>query len=182
MSTYYEFYIGRDMGDKIEAIGPYIRKDGEYKLTPLLSRSRSFICWDEFDAWQLDPSKLPEDQIDFFTEESWSGEERRSLSYIMSYYDVADLAEEGPTQGYVTLDELDYVASQYYAQEALYDIMVRTTAMIAEMDPETRKNYGHIAFTDRNSTGYICMQLINSVDPVEYDVEDDELCFIIRVC
>ena len=31
MSTYYEFYIGVNKGDKVEVIGPFTRKDGEYK-------------------------------------------------------------------------------------------------------------------------------------------------------
>ena len=48
MSTYYEFYAAVEKDGKIEAIGPYIRKDGEYRLTPILSRSRSFIQWDDF--------------------------------------------------------------------------------------------------------------------------------------
>ena len=43
MSTYYEFYAAVNKGDKIEAIGPYIKKDGEYRLLPILTRSRSFI-------------------------------------------------------------------------------------------------------------------------------------------
>ena len=31
MSTYYEFYIGVNKGDKVEVIGPFIKKDGEWK-------------------------------------------------------------------------------------------------------------------------------------------------------
>ena len=48
MSTYYEFYAAIEKDGKIEAIGPYIRKGGGYRLTPILSRSRSFIQWDDF--------------------------------------------------------------------------------------------------------------------------------------
>ncbi len=53
MSTYYDFYVGVKKDDKIEAIGPYIRKDGEYHLVPIVSRSRSFIHFDEFGYWEL---------------------------------------------------------------------------------------------------------------------------------
>ena len=37
MSAYYEFYIGVNKGEKVEVIGPFIRKGGEYKLTPILT-------------------------------------------------------------------------------------------------------------------------------------------------
>lgn len=41
MSTYYDFYLAVKKDDKIEAIGPYVRKEGEYRLVPIVSRSRS---------------------------------------------------------------------------------------------------------------------------------------------
>ena len=50
------------------------------------------------------------------------------------------------------------------------------------MDPETRKEYGHIAYLDHCSTGYICSQLINAVDPFEYGYDSKDLFFIVRVC
>ena len=68
------------------------------------------------------------------------------------------------------------VASQHYSQDALWDIWVKTPEMAAEMDPETRKEHGHIAYIDRCSTGYICRQLINTVDPIEYGYEDEGQC------
>lgn len=71
MSTYYEFYVAVRRDDKIEAVGPYVRKeDGSFRLTPLLTRSRSFIQWNEFGAWELQVEKMAEDQVDFFSEES----------------------------------------------------------------------------------------------------------------
>jgi hypothetical protein len=63
MSTYYEFYAAAEKDGKIEAIGPYVCKDGKYRLTPILSRSRSFIQWDEFGYWDLPIEKMAEDQI-----------------------------------------------------------------------------------------------------------------------
>ena len=50
MSTYYDFYLAVKKDDKIEAIGPYIRKEGEYRLVPIVSRSRSFIDIDDYDG------------------------------------------------------------------------------------------------------------------------------------
>ena len=50
------------------------------------------------------------------------------------------------------------------------------------VDPETRKEYGHIAYIDHFSTGYICRQLINAVDPFDYEYDSKDLCFIVRVC
>ena len=153
MSTYYEFYAAAEKDGKIRAIGPYIRKDGEYRLTPILSRSR---CW--------------------------ISDERQSTSYYISYKDIAALADDGLVQGYVTLDELNMVVSEHYSQDAIWDIWVKTPEVAAEMDPETRKQYGHIAYIDRCSTGYICSQLINMVDPIEYGYDSEELRFIVRVC
>lgn len=77
MSTYYEFYAAVEKGGNIEAIGPYVRKDGEYRLTPILSRSRSFIQWDEFGYWDLPIEKMAEDQIEFFTDTGWISDERQ---------------------------------------------------------------------------------------------------------
>lgn len=182
MSTYYEFYAAAEKDGKIEAIGPYIRKDGEYRLTPILSRSRSFIQWDEFGYWNLPIEKMAEDQIEFFTDTGCISDERQSISYYILYKDIASLADDGLVQGYVTLEELNMVASEHYSQDAIWDIWVKTPEVAAEMDPETRKQYGHIAYIDRYSTGYICSQLINMVDPIEYGYESEELRFIVRVC
>ena len=182
MSTYYEFYAAVEKDGKIEAIGPYVHKDGEYRLTPILSRSRSFIQWDEFECWDLAIEKMAEDQVEFFTDTGWVSDERRSIAYFISYKDIAALADDGLVQGYVTLEELDIVAASHYSQDALWDIWVKTPEVAAEMDPETRKEYGHIAYIDHCSTGYICSQLIHAVDPLEYGYEAEELYFIVRIC
>ena len=99
MSTYYEFYAAVEKDGKIQAIGPYIRKDGEYRLTPILSRSRSFIQWDEFGSWDLPIEKMAEDQIEFFTDTGWISDERQSISYYIPYKDIAALADDGLVQG-----------------------------------------------------------------------------------
>lgn len=182
MSTYYDFYIGVKKDDKIEAIGPYIRKDGEYHLVPIVSRSRSFIHFDEFGYWEMPIEMMADDQVEFFTSEGWNSDERHSISCYIPYEDIRAMADDGLVQGYVTLDELDMVAANDYSQDSLWDIWVKTSEMVAEMDPETRKEYGHIAYIDHYSTGYICRQLINAVDPYEYGFEDKDLCFIVRVC
>ena len=68
MSTYYDFYAARVTDeDMIEAIGPYVRFGEENRLVPIVSRSRSFIHWNEFGAWVLPVSKIPEYQQEFFT-------------------------------------------------------------------------------------------------------------------
>jgi len=181
MSTYYDFYAAVKKNDKIEAIGPYIRKEGEYRLVPIVSRSRSFIHFDEFDYWDLPIEKMIDDQIQFFTCEGWTGEERRSIACYIPYEDIRAMADDGLVQGYVTLDELNAVAANDYSQDSLWDVWVKTPEMIAEMDSETRKEYGHIAYIDHCSTGYICSQLINAVDPYEYGYDTKDLCFIVRV-
>ena len=182
MSTYYEFYIGMNKGDKVEVIGPYIRKDGEYKLTPILTRSRSFIDWDDFPAWQLPIKMMEADQEKFFTSEGWFDKGRYSISSVVPYYDVCAMADGGLVQGYVTLDELDFVAAKEYDPDILDDLWVRTPEMVAEMDPEMRREYGHIAYNDQFSTGYICRQLMNAVDPIELDLNEENLCYVVRIC
>ena len=76
MSAYYEFYIGVNKGDKVEVIGPFIRKDGEYKLTPILTRSRSFIDWGDFPSWQLPIKMMEPEQEECFTSENWLDDSR----------------------------------------------------------------------------------------------------------
>lgn len=182
MSTYYEFYVGKKTNDKIEAIGPYARNGEVYSLIPVLSRSRSFIDWEEFDAWTIPIEMMTDDQLDFFSSEGWTGDERYSLSYSIPYEDICAMASNGIRQGYVTLEELDEAASSDYDPDVLYGLWVRTPEMIAEMDPEERKKYGHIAFVDHLSTGYICGQLINAVDSYDYETNVKDLVFIVRIC
>ena len=182
MSTYYEFYAAVKQDEKIEAIGPYIRKDNEYRLVPILTRSRSFINFNEFGCWELSVEQMAEEQVEFFSTEGWTGDKRQSISYHIPYKEICALADDGLIQGYVTLEELNTAAASGYHPDALWDIWVRTPEMVAEMDPETRKEYGHIAYIDHCSTGYICRQLINAVDPIEYGYESEDICFIVRVC
>ncbi|MCR5035613.1 MAG: hypothetical protein K6B42_09405 [Clostridia bacterium] len=182
MSTYYEFYAAVKKDDKIEAIGPYMCKDGEYQLVPILTRSRSFICFDEFGCWDLPIEKMTDDQVEFFSSEGWMGDERHSISCHVPYTEICALADDGLVQGYVTLEELNAVAASDYHPDALWDVWVRTPEMAAEMDPETRKQYGHIAYVDNCSTGYTCRQLASAVDPIDYGYESKELCFIVRIC
>lgn len=183
MSTYYEFYVAARRDDKIEAVGPYVRKeDGSFRLTPLLTRSRSFIQWNEFGAWELQVEKMTEDQLEHFTDTGWFDERRRSIAYFIPYREICAMADDGLVQDYVTLDELDRVARNDYDPECFWDLDVRSPQAAAEMDPETRKGYGHIAYVDRNSTGYICSQLLNTAEPIDYGLKEEEMCFIVRVC
>lgn len=92
------------------------------------------------------------------------------------------MADEGLVRGYVTLDELDFAAAQDYDPNYLDNIWVRTPEMVAEMDPDMRRGYGHIAFNDQFSTGYICRQLMNAIDPVELDLNEEDLCYVVRIC
>ena len=118
MSTYYDFYVGVKKDDKIEAIGPYIRKDGEYHLVPIVSRSRSFIHFDEFGYWDLPIEMMADDQVEFFTSEGWTSDERHSISCYIPYEDIRAMADDGLVQGYVTLNELDMVAANDYSHGA----------------------------------------------------------------
>ena len=139
MSTYYEFYAAIEKDGKIEAIGSYIRKGGGYRLIPILSRSRSFIQWDDFGCWNLPIEKMTEDQIEFFTDTGWISDERQSISYYIPYKDIAALADDGLIQGYVTLDELNMVSAAHYSQDALWDIWVKTPEVAARNGPGNKE-------------------------------------------
>ena len=182
MSTYYDFYLAVKKDDKIEAIGPYIRKEGEYRLVPIVSRSRCFIDIDDFDGWNLPIDQMAEDQVELFTDDGWLKDECQSIAYYVPYEEIRAMASDGLVRGYVTLEDLDMVAANDYSQDARWDIGVKTPEMVAEMDQVTRKEYGHIAYIDHCSTGYICSQLINAVDPFDYGFEVKDLYFIIRIC
>ena len=119
MSTYYDFYAAVKKDDKIEAIGPYIRRDGEHQLMPIVTRSRSFISIDEFGCWDLPIEKMDDNQVCLFTCEVWVGDERQSIACYIPYEDIRALADDGLVQGYVTLEELDMVAASNYSQDAL---------------------------------------------------------------
>ena len=183
MSTTYEFYVGRKTKEgKIEAIGPYARREDGYHLIPIFERSRSIINWDEFAGCKISPEEFTDEQKEYFTTDVWCGDERYSLATFLLYSDVCSLADDGIEQGYVTLDELDSAAKSGYDPDVLWDIWVRSPEMIAEMDAEERKGYGHIAFIDHCSTGYICRQLINTVDPYDYGARSEDFGFIVRIC
>ena len=68
MSTTYEFYVGRKTKEgKIEAIGPYARREDGYHLIPIFERSRSFINWDEFAGCKISPEEFTDEQKEYFT-------------------------------------------------------------------------------------------------------------------
>ncbi len=183
MSTYYEFYTGILRQDgKIEAIGPYVRRDGAYRLEPILIRSRSFINIDEFSAWDVPVEKLIGEQKEFFTTGSREDETvRHSLAWYIPYTEIRTKADSGLVRGNVTLKELDYIAKNDYDPDCLWDVSVMSAAAAAEMDPEMRKQYGHIAYIDYNSTGYLCSLLIHAADPMCCGEKEEDLVFIVRI-
>lgn len=125
---------------------------------------------------------MADEQVEFFTCEGWTGDERQSIAHFIPYEEIRAMADDGLVRGYVTLEELNMVVSNNYSQDTRWDIWVNTPEMVAEIDAEKRKEYGHIAYIDHCSTGYICSQLINAVDPIDYGYESKDLCFIVRVC
>ena len=182
MSTYYSFYAAVKKGDIIEAVGPYKRCGDEYTLVPLLERSRSFIDWGGFDAWKLPVSMMAEKQKDFFSY-SMNGDprDRTSIAYYMEYDEMLKLATDGIVRGYVTVDELDIAAKSNYDPEVLWDICVITPEAVAEMVPEERGKYGHIAYVESNSSRYIARQIIEMTDGMHLYPETDDLYYVIAV-
>ena len=75
-----------------------------------------------------------------------------------------------------------FAAAKDYDPDYLGDLWVRSPEMVTEMDPEMRREYGHIAFNDQFCTGYICRQLMNAIDPIELDLNEEDLCYVVRIC
>ena len=100
------------------------------------------------------------------SDHSWSSEPNiQSDAYYCSYAEIAHQAEKhswGLKVGYAPLNEVDYVAENNYYLEDRYEIEYRSADMVAELQPEQRKDYGKVAFLETNSVGYIANQIIDA--------------------
>lgn len=171
MSTYYMFYLARKVNDSIKVVGPAVlTENGRFKIKPGIIRSRSFIHWEDWDFMDFLP--IEEMSDDNFTRDlctsdhSWGSEPNiQSNAYYCSFAEIARQAEKhnwGLKVGYTSLNEVDYVAKNNYCLENKYEIEFCSADMVAELQPEQRKDYGKVAFLETNSVGYIANQIVNA--------------------
>lgn len=171
MSTYYMFYLARKINDSIKVVGPAVlAENGEFKIRPGVVRSRSFIDWEDWDFMNFLPiEKMADDdftKVLCTSDHSWSSEPNiQSDAYYCSFAEIASQAAKhswGLKVGYTSLNEVDYVAENNYCLEDRYEIEFRSADMVAELQPEQRKDYGKVAFLETNSVGYIASQIVDA--------------------
>lgn len=178
MSSYYMFYLARkDDDNKIKIVGPAVlAKNGEFKIKPGVVRSRNYIEWEDWDFMNFLPAEKMAD--DDFTKAictsdySWNSEQIiQSDAYYCSFAEIICQAEKhswGLKVGYTSLNEVDYVAENNYCLEDKYEIAFRSADMVAELQPEQRKDYGKVAFLATNSVGYITSQIVDAFHDLVY--------------
>ena len=171
MSTYYMFYLARKVNDSIKVVGPAVlAEDGEFKIKPGVVRSRSFIEWEDWGFMNFLPiEKMADDdftKVLCTSDHCWSSEPIiQSDAYYCSFAEIVNQAAKhswGLKVGYTSLNEVDYVAENNYCLEDRYEIEFRSVDMVAELQPEQRKDYGKVAFLETNSVGYIASQIVDA--------------------
>lgn len=188
MSTYYDFYLGKKTkGGKIAMVAPFVydAENGNYIRKSLLSRSRSFIDWDDFRDFMMPLAikDMADADKEFFTSDhAWSGTPNIcSDAYVCSYAEMANAgAKAGFRQGYVPLSDFSYIIKEGYELSDEYEVEMKSADEIAEMDKVNRAEWGKMAFIVRNSTDYIANLLVRSVaQMVPWDSKD--YYFICRI-
>lgn len=160
MSTYYNFYAAKKNKDGMyEFIGPYLKnKDGELKIEPFFWRSRSFINFDEFDAYPIPVDKMTDEVKEICAEESWTEEKQYySIGYWIPYDKLSSLASDEPIRGFLPVDEAAaLIASKYdpeYIEWGLESTPISAEVMVG-MAEEKRSEYSFVSYVNRSSTAY----------------------------
>lgn len=177
MSTYYCFYPARkNANDKIELIGNFINdQDGKPRLQPIIERSRSFIDWDDIDMNPLSIDDMDPKWISNMTEKSFfsdNPDEIHSIAYYLPLSQIQMQSNDGVKRGYMTLEDVNTLAANNYCLDDWYYEELLSADVVAEMNDEDRKKYGHTAFIDTNSKEYIYNVIATAVDPYEYNTEN----------
>jgi hypothetical protein len=181
MFKMYEFYIGHiaDNGE-VSVVGPYLKIADKYMLAPILGRADFAVDIDDLPLNVLSLETIKPEQREFLCRKQPDGT-LKPKAMFMIYDEVFDMAEnEGLVRGYVTLSELDEAIKNDYESEVVDGFVIHTPEMVAEMTSSQRSEYGHIAFIDRASAGYICRALIHSVDQYDVGMNPYETVFIVR--
>lgn len=187
MSTYYCFYLVRKNDDGLfEPVGNYYKnKSGEYNFSPIYCRSRSFISANEF---EIEMCRMPVDEMNdelkkYFSSTGWSEDgEPYSTAHYTSLNNFIDLiGERGLVKGYVTFDDLDFLARNKFDQEVLTwgEYSLYSPEYVAELPIEKRKDYAHIAFLDTMSTEYIANAVVEAVS--EMTMPQDKYYIVMNV-
>ena len=187
MSTYYSFYLVRknDKG-KYEAVGNYYKtKNGELRLCPIYSRSRSFIPSEDFvrEMSLMSIDDMDEEVKNIFSYEGIFDEnQRHSSAYYTSLKNFYSFIENrGLIRGYTTLNDLNYISKNNYDPDILeygeYDLF--TPEYIAELPAVKREKYAHISFLDTMSADYIANIVVEAIEEMVF--HDDDYYIVMNV-
>lgn len=179
MSTYYSFYIGKQnkKTKEITIIGPKL----ENELHSFYSRSGSFIDWEEI---QENMDRISPDII---TKESWqalgyhSDDDYKPTTYILSINHATNYATGGLVKGYVTIEELNYLANNNFNEDAIEDVCIYKPEVIAEIKNSKRDEYVMFAAISTRTFGYICQIALELIEPLRYH-KDKEVYDYIIIC
>jgi hypothetical protein len=183
MSVYYEFYaakkIEEDGIEKIKLVSSiFDAETKKHNIEPLLWRSGGFIdgigirdCMS-----QLPITMIAKEDLDILTID-YSGDNPYSLALYIPYSEAVMKADAGLVKGYATLEEIHMLSQN----DIWYDnIVVLSSDMVAEMQPDERKKYGHIAFIDKQSVGYIFNVIAENIS--SHSLFDDKYYIVCRIC
>lgn len=175
MSSYYCFYIGKlDTAAKtIELVGP---KFGD-KLISFYSRSRSFVADDILDNMELVPlSYIVDKEHSLLCVKDFSGA-YQSQSYMVLIKQLF-ASDYGLQKGYVTIDELDYLEANQYDYDSITSVRLLSPTVVAEMDPQIRKNYGQCSYVDTGSFDYVAGLAQELVSDLEFEPDFAEYVLV----
>lgn len=164
MSTYYNFYAGKENKDGIfEFVGPYLKnKNGELKISSLFWRSQSFIKWNEFDAIQIPVEKMSEEVAELCADEGFaafdnSEAKKYSIGYWIPLTTLKSLESDEPIRGFLPVEEaIQLVASKYDPEFIEWNMESNPipAEAIAGMSNEERSKYSFVSYVDRSSVAY----------------------------
>ena len=187
MSTYYCFYLVRKNDDGLfEPVGNYYKnKSGEYRFSPIYYRSQSFIRANEFESemWRMPVDKMNDELKKYFSSAGWSENGKvYSTAYYTSLNDFTNLIGDlGLVKGYVSFDDLDFLAKNKFDQEVLTwgEYTLYTPEYVAELPAEKHKDYAHVAFLDTMSTEYIANAVVEAT--VGMTISQDDYYIVMNV-
>jgi len=168
MSTYYNFFAGKITTDGIfKVLGPYmINKDGEKKLHSFFWRSRSFICWDDFNAHLIPIEKMDEEVKNFCID---GIDIDYSIGYWISADELRRMANGEPIRGYLPIEEaIALVRSNYDPEVIEWEISKPISPEItAGMTEVERDKYAFVSYIDRGSAEYQAAKIIDTLNEFE---------------
>lgn len=152
MSVYYDFYLGKKENDKIRLVGPIV----DNKLHSFYNRSASFFNGDDIYDYM---DRLPEQLIaeENIKDLGFTGltNEYISSSFYIKLVDAVKLANPGLVKGYVTLDDLEYLSTNDYSEDAIDDVRIFKPDYIAELPTNKRKQYVLFAAVSTRGIKYV---------------------------